>query len=188
MAVKTAKPITDKQWNYRVMFPKDNYTIRCTGGKTEPSQAGNPNTRLDWEIVNCDPKEIGGIKYHFDGVTFATFHTTKVSADTQRTEEEAELTSEKCFAYYDELLTKCGVDTSTGWDDENPPVPKGKVVYACLWGKEMKDLLPLTPEQKAAGKTQGAVRMNPVTGKPDIKYQIQIQEIFGAFDGEVRPF
>lgn len=182
MAVRTVdRTKTASGWNNKTFWPKDNYILRCIDAEVGVSSTDNPMVTLEWEVVNCDPKQIGDKLVDFEGAKFKSHHVTRVEGDEQK--------SQSMFNRYAEILEKCGIDTSEGFDDENPPTPKGKVVHACVYGKEQPSLASPTPEERAKGKKVGEPIKDPITNKPVITYQPQIETIYGLFDGEVRnPF
>lgn len=182
------KSKTVKMWNSRTYFPQDNYIARIIGEDRKPSSAGNAMTTLEWEIVNCDPKKIGDETVEFDGSTFLTYHVTQVNPSKDVTPDEAAQKSENAFNTFDEFLTKCGVDTSEGWDPQNPPSVKGKVLHVRLYGEDRPAYAALTPEEKAEGKKVGRILKDPITNKEVHNYGIKLSEVYGIFDGEVRPF
>lgn len=182
MAVKTVdKTATTKAWNKNIFFPKDNYILRCKAAKFGPNSNGNPMVTLEWEIVNQEPKQIGDQLIDFDGVTIYQYSVLKVVAGDDQ--EEA---TKKAFARYAELLERCGMDISEGIDDENPIMPKGKVVHASVYGKENASFASPTPEQRAKGQKVGSILKDPITGKDTIVYQPTIEQIYGPYDGEVK--
>jgi hypothetical protein len=126
---------------------------------------------LEWEIVNQEPKQIGDKMIDFDGVKFKSYHVTRMPDDDAR--------SENMFVQYqDRVLVPCGVDVDDGWDDENPPSVKGKVVYATVYGKEQQSYKSPTPEQKAKGQKIGDAIKDPLTNKEVILYQPSIEALF----------
>lgn len=174
---------TANAWTPKTQFPTDNYIIRCIGEEVGVSQSsGNPMVTLEWEIVNCEPKQIGDELVDFDGTKFKSYHVTANREDEEK--------SNKVFKYYqDGVLTKCGIDVSEGWDDENPPSVKGKVVYALLKGEENKSYAQPTKEEREAGKKVGKVLQDPITGKDLVIYKPILSIIHGLFAGELnRPY
>jgi hypothetical protein len=179
------KTKTTKTWNNKTFWPKDNYIIRCIESSFAPNSNGNPMVTLEWEVVNQEPKQIGEDLVEFDGVKFRSYHVIKTVGD----DETAEQNSVKAFNRYGELLQKCGIDVSEGYDDENPPMPKGKVVHATVYGKEQASFKSPTPEEKAKGQKVGSILKDPITGKDVVNYQPTIEQIYGVYDGEVKsPF
>lgn len=171
---------TSQQWNRKVMFPKDNYIIRCREESVGLSQKDNFMVTLEWEIVNCEPKKIGDKTYEFDGVSFTTYHVLK-------NPEKPEDDDKKAKGYMERVLVPASVlgSMDEAWDAENPPSMKGKVVHACLYGKKNESLVEQIGED---GKKKMVPLKDPITQKERVDYQIQIETIYGVFDGEVRPF
>jgi|ERR1044071_4080839 hypothetical protein len=179
MAVKQVdRTKTTKMWGNKIPFPKDNYVLRCVSQEFKPNSNNNPMVTLEWEIVNQEPKQIGADLIEFDGLKFSSYHVIKVLDD-----EEA---SNKAFNRFCEMLEKCGIDTSEGIDDENPPSLKSKIVYACVYGREQPSYASPTPEERAKGLKVGKVLKDPITKKDVINYQPTIEQIYGLFDGEVK--
>jgi len=185
MSIKKVDTTKANVWNNRTFFPKDNYILRCISEKVAPNSNGNPMVTLEWEIVNQEPKRIGADLFEFDGIKVTSYSVLRVMEG-----EDAEDKSNNCFRQYQErFLIPCGIDVSEGWDDENPPSLKGKVVYAGCYGKEQPSYKTPTDEQKAQGKKVGDILKDPITGKDVITYVPQIERIYGLFDGEVsRPY
>lgn len=170
-------------WNFKKFFPKDAYAIRCLKQTNKPSSTGNPMSVLEWEIVDQAPKQVGDEMLEFDGVKFKTNHVTRVNGDATKSAKMAEM-------YQKIYLIPAGVIADgDAWDDENPPSMEGKVLYASLRGQEQPSFKSPTSEQTAAGKKVGDPMIDPVTNKPVVNYQIQIEQIFGIYDKPVkRPF
>ncbi len=193
MAVKQVdKSKTAKGWNNRIFWPKDNYIIRCISSEFKPNNNGNPMVTNEWEVVNQEPKQIGEDLIDFDGAKFKSYHVIKVlnpEPDDDEAEVQAQEDSAKAFNRYAELLEKCGIDISEGYDDENPPMPKGKVVHASIYGKATESRKSPTPEQRSKGQKVGDILKDPITNKDVIAYQPTIEQIYGLFDGVVaNPF
>ena len=177
MAFKQASQnVTVNMWNSRTFFPKDNYILRVIDQENKTSSTDNPMTVLEWEIINCAPKVIGDKTYDMEGVKFKSYHVTRVNGDEEK--------SNKMFGYFDELLKSCGVDTSNGWDDENPPSVEGVKVHACVQGDEQKNYASPTPEERAAGKKVGAVLKDPITGKDVVFWAPKLVQVYGLFTGD----
>lgn len=192
MAIKVAdKTKTVRMWTKQIFFPQDNYIARIISQDHKPNSNGNPMTTLEWEIVNCDPKKVGDETFEFDGVTFPSYHVTEIKPPSDADDKElaaAAQSSENQFNMTDALFQKLGVDTSEGWDPENPPKVLGKIAHLRLYGQDQPAYKAATPEEKAAGKKMGEKLKDPITGKDVHSYQIKIAEVYGLFDGEVRPF
>src|SRR5690242_886395 len=121
MATKVANKLTtERQWNNKIFFPKDNYVVRIIDQVNKPSGKGKPMTKLEFEIVNCAPKTVGkeGI-IAFDGVTFSKYYLTGDPEDAKA--------DDRWFNAFDDVLQKLGIDTSQGWDQNNPPNVISKV-------------------------------------------------------------
>ena len=179
-----------KQWSSRNYFPQDNYVVRVLNQENKPSNAGNPMMVLEFEIVNCDAKKIGDETLEFDGVTFTHWQTTGCNPPKNATEKEiaeAKQADDNAFNNADDLLTRCGIDTSEGWDPTNPPSIKGKVLHVRLYGSDESPTKAPTPEQKAKGE-RGDPLKDPVTGKELHMYKIKLAEVYGVCDDPVRPF
>lgn len=188
MAIKKASEVKERTWNKSIFFPKDNYVLRITDEVKKPSSAGNPMVVLEFEIIECPRKKIGDDLVDFNGVKWNTWNVTKVNPDKDTTPEEAAVSSQKAFDRYNEFLAKCGVEVAQkneGWDDENPPSVKGKIVYASCYGLQVISRKSPTPEQKAK-KEEGDILIDPITGKEVITWKPQIEQIYGVYDKEVK--
>lgn len=181
--IRKVNTTTANAWTPKIQFPTDNYILRCIGEEVGVSQSsGNPMVTLEWEIVNCEPKQIGDDLIDFDGVKFKSYHVTANKDDVEK--------SDKAFKRHQEgILVPCGIDVSEGWDDENPPSVKGKVVHALIKGEENKSYAPPTKEEREAGKKVGKVLQDPITGKDLVIYKPVLSIVYGLFEGEVkRPY
>jgi len=178
---RTVNTTAANLWNSKVFFPRDNYILRCIGEDNGVSSGGNPMTTLEWEIVNCEPKQIGDDLIDFDGVKFKSYHVTRVNGDEKK--------SDGMFkAYQDKVLVPCGIDCSEGWDDENPPSVKGKVVCALVNGDEKQSFASPSTEERAKGIKIGKPLKDPITGKEVVLYRPELVALYGLYEGEVRPF
>lgn len=191
MAIRTVNTAqTTTGWNSKIFFPKDTYILRCIDEKVAPSNnSGNPMVTLEWEIVNQAPKPVGDKLIEFDGIKFNSYHVLKCVDPALSPEEREEKTQKYFMQYQDRILEKCGIDCSQGWDDENPPSVKGKIVHASVYGQERKSFKSPTPEQQAKGDKVGDVMIDPVTNKEVVIFNPTIEQIFGIADVQVsRPY
>lgn len=173
MAIKKATN-TKTTWNNRIFFPKDNYILRIIEEEVKISESGNTMTVLEYEITHTPDKVIGDQTIEFNGVKFKTYNVTKNPNDSVK--------SDACFArYQDSVLVPCGIDCSEGWDDENPPSVKGKVVHALCYATEESQCLAPTPEERAAGKKIGQPIKDPLTDKEVKFFKPTVQTIYGLY-------
>src|SRR5258705_10567659 len=110
MATKVAnKSTTERQWHSKIFFPKDNYVIRVIDQVNKPSALGKPMTKLEYEIVNCAPKQVGkeGI-ITFDGAIFSKYYLTGDPTDAKA--------DDRWFNQFDDLLQRMGINTDNGWN------------------------------------------------------------------------
>lgn len=186
----SAEDITSAvQWKPSMPFPKDNYAIRCIGETCAPSKAGNPMVTLEWEIVNASPKEVKGKMVEFDGVQFTTYHTTRVIYAKDKTPEEIAKSSQKAFDDYGAILRKAGYDITDGYDDQNPPAMKGKVMYVCVRAELKVEYKEPTLAQREAGQPGYVLKdgngNDRITYWPKVAYA---DDWYGVYAEEVRPF
>lgn len=177
-----------QQWKPSLPFPKDNYAIRCIDEKIDKSKKGNPMVTLEWEIVNAAPQMVQDKLVEFDGVTFKTYHTTRVINKDDATVEEIAKSSQKAFDEYGKLLAKAGYDVSEGYDDENPPRMLGKIMYVCLRAEERIEYKEPNAEQKAAGKPGDIIKDG--NGKDRKTYSPRVSfpdDWYGQYTGDVKP-
>lgn len=168
-------------WNSKMFFPKDRYSITCIEEEFKKSDGGNPMLIRTWEIKHPETIQLGDKTVNIGGTKVTQYVVTKVSDgeggwDTQK--------SDKAFGRFrDELLSVGFSDPEI--DDENPPVfMKGKTVEAVLYGKKSQSFKDPTPEQRAAGKRIGDP-IKDVDGKDIVIYQIQIESILGLSEHQV---
>lgn len=185
MSLRVAdKSASTQLWNSKMFFPTNNYTIRVVDEVNKPSSKGNPMTTIEFEIVNSEPVKMGDLgMVEFDGVTFKKFFTTGNPNNKEL--------DQKSFNRHDDFLRKCGIDTSEGWDNENPPSVNGKVLSVKLYGKETIQRASPTDEEKQSNDPEvkkGKILIDPITNKEVRGYQIELGDVYGLFTGEVRPF
>lgn len=190
MAVRTASAVKNIGWNRSIFFPKDTYVLRITDEEVKPSKAGNPMVKLEYEVCNAEPKQVGDVIIDLNGTKFPAWHVTEVrkKENEKMTDEELEKSSQAAFDRYDAFLQKCGIDTSAGWDPENPPSVLGKCIWASVYGKEDKSRKTPTPEQRAKNEP-GDVMIDPITKKEVINYTPTVENVFGPCTDEIKtPF
>lgn len=190
MAIRKGSETRQMSWNRSIFFPKKDYILRITDEEIKPSNAGNPMVKLEFEICNSPLISIGDAMVDLNGVKFPKWFVTKVKKQEGDNSPEAlEKASQEAFDRYNMFLRQCGIDVSAGWDDENPPSVKGKVVYALCYGKEEPAYSSRTAEQIAKGEKHGDIIKNPVDGKDVINYSPQLEQVFGIYTGELKqPF
>jgi hypothetical protein len=182
---------TTQLWHSKIFFPKNNYAVRIVDETNKPSAKGSPMVTLEFEIVNSEPVKIGDFgMVEFDGVTFKKYMVTWGAPDSPSNKFNAEQ-AQKNFNRYDEFLKACGIDTSNGWDYNNPPSVVGKVLFAQLYGKETVQRRTPTDEEKQSPDENirlGEILKDPITGKEVRGYQIDVAQFYGICTDEVRPF
>ena len=162
-------------WNNKKPFPKDNYICRCIEEKFAPSGKGNPMVTRQWEIVSPEVVTVGDGQLSVVGVKFFQYLMTQVLENGQVDKDK----SDKSFAKLAEDYKALGYD-KTSIDDQNPPlIAKGKCAYIILWAKEDKQTKPLTNAERLAGKKVGEDIVDPATGKPLIKYVLNVDQVLG---------
>lgn len=158
-------------WNSKVFFPKNRYTIRCIEESFAPSKAGNPMITREFEIVSPEEVEVGDRKYNVAGQTIPQYRTTRINGDDTK--------SDKCWSSFRDELLVTGFDPEAEVDDENPPLEfKGKSFSAILYGKEDTARQSPTLEQRAKGIKIGDPILD-ADGNEIKTYQIQIESILG---------
>lgn len=163
-------------WNNKVFFPTDRYTLHCVEEKFAPSNKGNPMITREFEIVSPAEIQIGDRKYNIAGLKIVQYRTVKVKDENGDWDT---VKSDKSWGNFRDELLAIGFDPEAEVDDENPPLEfKGKNIDAILYAREDVARKSVTPEQAAKGIRQG----DPITDANDneIKtYQIQLQSIQG---------
>lgn len=171
------------KYNSSLMFPTDNYILRCVDEKFAPSNAGAPMITLEFEIDSPETVNIAGEDVTVAGVKIKHYAVTKsVNEDGEVDVEKTKACEERVFvsAHADrpslyELFGENGAEV----DKENPELKfKGKRVHATLGCDVRERRKTPTPEQ-AKKRQQGDVLLNPVTGKPQVSYYPKINQIFG---------
>lgn len=140
------------QWNNKMPFPKDRYTLRVTEEVMKISGNDNPQIARTLEIVAPEIGEIDGKKISVVGCKIYQYLPSKVSDGNGGWDQEK---SDKAYGKLrDDLLM---FDPSlTEIDDENPPcIAKGRYVDAIIVGRSDKSYKPPTKEQIAKGMKVG---------------------------------
>lgn len=163
------------KWNSKLLFPTDNFKIRCIEESFGPSNSGSPMITLEFEVVSPETVNIGGTEVSVVGVKAKHYTVTK-SIDENGNEDAAKSASIK--KRLDEFTMKFGLPPITNVD--NPELGfKGKVVWALMKSDVQEKRKTPTAEQLAQGIKQGDVIKNPIDGKPLINYWPKIDEFFG---------
>lgn len=159
------------QWNNKMMFPKDRYTLQVIEEKHEPNSNGNPMLTRTLQIVAPELATVGDIKINVAGLKVTQMMVTKVADGNGGWDKEK---SDAAFGRLrDDLLLFD--PTLTEIDDENPPlIAKGKFVDAIIYGKENKSYKPPTPADIAQGKKIGEP-IKDANGKDIVAYQLAIE-------------
>jgi len=159
------------QWNNKIMFPKDRYTLQVIEEKCEPSSGGNPMITRTLQVIAPETAQVGDVTINVSGTKVTQFLVCKVSDGSGGWDAEK---SDKAFGRLrDDLLL---FDPSLEQiDDENPPlIAKGKFVDAVIYGREQKSYKNPTPEQIAKGQKIGDP-IKDANGKDIVIYQPQIE-------------
>lgn len=166
-----------RKYNQSIPFPLDNYIVRCTEETFGRSSKDNPMITLKFEIDSPEEVEIAGEKVTVAGTqTQPMWITTQVSEDGVLDVEKTKNAVERAKEFYN----TCGMELG---DTENPTLGfKGKLFHAQIYGKEEERRKAPTAEQKAKNQ-QGDILKNPITGKPEIRYQAVIAKIYGPAEG-----
>ena len=168
-----------QKWNTQVVFPQDNYLIRCIKAEFGPSKSsGKPMITLGFEIVSPENINVAGSEYIVAGQNVSPLYIVTKSIDADGNVDVSK--SETIKKMVDDLCAKFKVAEIT--DPENPDVTVfvGKTVWALLNGEKRERRKAPTSEQLAAGQKQGDVIKNPITGEPLVSYYPKIDQIFGV--------
>ena len=165
------------KWSSKVMFPRDNFVLRCVDEDFSPSKSsGNPMITLEFEVHSPEEVSVAGEQYTVAGVTSKMYFPTIVFADGEGNKDVEK--TERSQARVKELYELFGLDSSN-INFENPSLAfKGKLVHALMYGDAQEQRKAPTPEQ-AAKRQQGDILKNPITGKPLISYFPKVDTIFG---------
>jgi hypothetical protein len=181
MAIRNLNQAVEINWNSKMAFPKDRYTIRCTEEKFGMNSNNNPMITREWEVVAPETVQIGDQIVTVSGATIQQYLTSKVKGDGGQWDSKR---SDGAFARLRDDLKLLGFEGEE-IDDENPPlIAKGKVVEAILYGRVSKSFKEVTPEQRAKGQRNGDP-IKDLDGKDVVVYQINIDSILGLSNAEV---
>jgi hypothetical protein len=178
--------LTMQNWNSQIVFPQDNYILRCTDASFGPSKSsGNPMITLSFEIVAPESINVAGTDYNVAGIKTLDYYLTTQSKDGEGNVNVEK--TENLKTRLDDATTKFGIPAVT--NPENPSIEefKGKFIWACVNSKTSERRKAPTTEQLARGEKQGDILMNPVTGKPQTQSFPQIVKIFGVAKSEQLP-
>jgi hypothetical protein len=182
---KTSEGIS--QWNNKLPFPKDRYTIRCIEESFGLSKSSdNPMISRTWEVLTPELVTIGDKQVNVAGAKIQQYVVCKVK-DPETGGWDAKKSDVK-FGQLRDDLTALGYEGEE-IDDENPPmIGMGKVVDAILYGKVNQSFREPTPEEKAQGKRVGQP-IKDGAGNDVKTYQINIDTILGLATAEAnRPY
>lgn len=174
-----------KKWNADIMFPNDtNYIIRPCGVQFQPSNAGNPQLIMEFEVVAPQEVEVAGEMVTLAGVKVKNYYPVTVFEDDGKTIDETRTKDAR------ERLVKLYVDgfgiTDVDIDYNNPDtkVLLGKPAYAHLKPevteqRKAPNATQIEAAKKLGKRPEGDLLKNPITGKVLIKYWPRLEEIFG---------
>jgi len=147
--------------------------LRCLDEELKNSKnSGNIMIERTWEIVHPEQIELkDGRKVEVIGIELTQYKVVRNYMEDKETINE-----KKSAASIDAFLSErraLGLPVEATIDDEAPPMDlKGKIVEATISSQARPQTEPLTAEDRAKGKTQGAAIK--VNGKPLITYQPQV--------------
>jgi len=162
-----------------MIFPRDNYVVRCTEDEFGQSNKGNAMFTLNFEIDRPEEIEIAGERVNVAGVkTQPTWVVTKVFEDGVLNEQKSAAAIKRA----NELMASLG---EPPLDPENPQLAlKGKLFHVRAFGKSEPVLKAQTAEQRAAGKPGDPIK-NPITGEAEIRCSIVIEKFYGPAEAAV---
>jgi len=175
-----------QKWTSKVMFPRDNFVLRCIEESLEQSSKGNAMIKLVFEVDRPEEVEINGDTFNVAGARSTGYYVLKVTdgdgaVDTEKTENAQ--------GRIRELYEKFGLP-SDNIDFDNPQLGfKGKLQWALLYADAQEQRKSPTKEQLAKGIKQGDVLRHPITREPLIAYYPKIDQFFGLAEAQAnKPF
>jgi hypothetical protein len=176
-----------EKWNSSVMFPQDNFILRCIEESFGPSKSsGNPMITLGFEIVAPETVNVAGVDYSVTGLKITPgYYTTATLDDAEKTAQNEARVFKSSNPERPSLYELFEID-STGVDKNNPKLEfKGKLVHALLRSEVKEKTKSPTAEQLKKGQKVGDVIKNPKTGKPEISFYPKIEKLYGIADSTV---